>query len=186
MKSTAILGACALALTAASCDKPADTAAVAAPQQTEESAAKTVVEGGATAAEGLAEAAGAKKKGWTIEVEGVDVPKLEGRMVMAQTVGPKTTYKLGGGGAMVNITLKDVKKHQPGTFDPYSVSVMWLEDKMSCGYSALTKDGGDFKLVVVEKGEGIRADFEGDVRCSKVGSSNDERVEGTMKGWFED
>ncbi|HVR31003.1 MAG TPA: hypothetical protein VMS86_15890, partial [Thermoanaerobaculia bacterium] len=122
--------------------------------------------------------------------EGLDLPVLRGSSVMATSIANTNvqyTFLVSGGAGSASMALRGGAKDPPGTHDPVSLSILFLEDKLSCGYSSVGgRSDGELAVTIVEKGGGVRGEIAGDVVCRpmEAGASGGP-WKGSVEGWFE-
>ena len=122
------------------------------------------------------------KKEWEVEVTGVDLPKLSGSSVMAMNMpGGRAAYRFTSAKLMGSIDVVNAKTAEAGTFEPYSVSLNFIDHQWTCGMSSVNKDQ-DLKLTIEKTSTGYRGTYAGDVTCTPI--KGGERKKAKAKGWF--
>ena len=172
---------------ARSADRPSSAGARAAAE-----AAARAGDVGEVASTLVREATGGGAKAFELEVsgEGLELPTLEGSSVMATSIANANvhySFLVRSGQGSASMALRGGTKDPLGTHDPVSLSVLFLEDKLSCGYSSVGgKSEGELAVKIVETDGGVRGEIAGDVVCRPMkGGATGGPWQGRVEGWFE-
>ena len=81
----------------------------------------------------------------------------------------------------MTLDVVNAKTAEAGTFEPYSVSLNFIDHQWTCGMSSVNKDQ-DLKLTIEKTSTGYRGTYAGDVTCTPI--KGGERKKAKATGWF--
>ena len=155
------------------CDKPEEVK----PESTEPAVAKPIV---SKTEKIKIDLTAPTPQRWGAEVTGFDIPALKGRVLVPQKEADPQMAAFTGNAGMMRIDLGTPFK--AGTFDPANFMVTNAVNKAQCAYSSLSKDR-EFKIVIEESGEKLKATFEGEVNCRLP--DDEKPTKALIKGHFD-
>lgn len=128
---------------------------------------------------------GRRAPSWHVELVGLDLPDLEGPLVMASDLGNRTAhYVFVGPDQMSSLDIHGAAPDETGTFTPMSLQVSWAKEGIACGASSVNP-GCDVQVEIAAEGDGIRATIDGTVSCGKIGGNGREPDrKATIHAWF--